>query len=59
MKKILLIISCMVIVLLAQVPAAQETEKWSDKQIEELSKKFFRTRVLMEKNLCTDHSAGQ
>jgi hypothetical protein len=41
MKRILLIISCMVIVLLAEVAGAQETVKWKDKQIEELSKKFF------------------
>lgn len=50
MKRILLIISCLVIVLLARVPAAQEIEKWSDKQIEELSQKFFLYPVFMEKN---------
>ncbi len=41
MKRILWIISCLVIVLLAQVPGAQETAKWNDNQIKELSKKSF------------------
>jgi Ankyrin repeats (3 copies) len=40
-KKPLLVMSCMVIVLLTQAAGAQETAKCPDKQIEELSEKFF------------------
>ena len=59
MKKILLIISCLVIVFLNQ-GAAQETEKWNDKQMEELSKKFFHYSTIDGKqSLTPDHSTGR
>jgi hypothetical protein len=41
MKKTLLLISCLAMVFLVHSAGADETKKFKDKQIEELSKKFF------------------
>jgi hypothetical protein len=40
-KKPLLVMSCILLVLLTQAGGAQEEAEWPDKQIEELSEKFF------------------
>ena len=50
MKKPLLVMSCIVIVLLTQAAGAQETAKWPDKQIEELSESSSFIQLLMENN---------
>ncbi len=53
MKKPLLVMSCMVMVLLTQAASAQEIAKRNDKQIEELSTKFFRYSAIDGKQSLT------